>query len=176
MRRNWPLNACFLAVLAVVVIRRQLLVVVVHGNSMTPMYADGDTLLAVRQLRSHIWCAGDVLVFGRTGQLEGLPGDPEYLVKQIFAVPGDPVPHLVKRAVADSTNYGLIPEGSLVLKGTNRFQPVPSFYFVSVDDVLGTVVCRLRRGQRQCHGLERSRMTGVSGAGGGCAAAFGDCS
>ena len=28
----------------------------------------------------------------------------------------------------------------------------------------------------QCHGLERSRMTGVSGAGGGRVAAFGDCS
>ena len=48
----------------------------------------------------------------------------------------------------------------------------------AVSVVLGLLCAFAFRlaGQAQCHGLEPSRMTGVSGAGGGCAAAFGDCS
>lgn len=144
MRRLWPPGAVVIAVvIAVVVIavlRRRLLVVAVHGDSMAPVYTDGDTLLAVRPSESHRWRVGEDLVFARTGQQVVVPGDPPYLVKRVRAVPGG----LVSGDTTDADG-GPIPQGWLLLSGTNSSRSAPAFYSVPINAVIGKVVCRLRR-------------------------------
>jgi hypothetical protein len=139
----WLLSACIATLLVVSIGRRWFLVVIVQGNSMAPVYNDGDMLLAVRRPKSHSWRPGDILVFTRTDLLEILPEDPKYLVKRVIAVPGDSVAGLP--FLADSANQGLMPEGRLLLQGTGAAQTSSSYYAIYTDAVLGSVVCRLRR-------------------------------
>lgn len=132
MRRLWLPGAgvAALALAGLVVARKRLLIVRVHGSSMEPAYHDGDALLLVRMSPAHGWRRGEDLVFAMTGQ-ELVPGDPPYLVKRVCAVPGDPDP---------TQSDGLVPPDWLVLQGLNATGPRASYYSVSAETILGKVV------------------------------------
>ncbi|MGH3190547.1 MAG: S26 family signal peptidase [Streptosporangiaceae bacterium] len=139
----WLLSACIAALLVISIGRKWFLIVIVQGHSMSPIYADGNILLAVRRSRPHAWRPGDVLVFARTGHLEVTPEDPKYLVKRVIAVPGDSVTDLP--TIPDTSNHGLMPEGHILLQGTGITQTAPFYYFVPVEAVVGKVICRLHQ-------------------------------
>ncbi|MDP9798691.1 signal peptidase I [Catenuloplanes nepalensis] len=127
--------------------RRRLIVVTVVGMSMSPAYRAGDRLLVrrvpVRRLR-----IGQVVVVrypDRAGRRSRRTGDarPEWIVKRIRALPGDPMPGDV-RAASDEDD-SVVPPGRLVVLGDNaessddsrQFGPVPS------TEVIGAVLRRL---------------------------------
>ncbi|HJQ02958.1 MAG TPA: S26 family signal peptidase [Jatrophihabitans sp.] len=74
--------------LAVVLARRTLTWVTVRGNSMAPTLADGQRVLAVRSFR---YRRGDIVVFWTPGG-RGTRDNPDYRVKRVVAVAGDPRP------------------------------------------------------------------------------------
>jgi signal peptidase I len=105
------------AVTALVVIRRRLLVVTVHGASMTPTYLPGQRVL-VRRIRPSQVRRGQVVVFESTIRRPRttLPGARLWMLKRVVAVGGDPVPIEV-RTITDAAAEGRVPHDSLVVFG-----------------------------------------------------------
>lgn len=97
--------------------RRRLLLVTVDGHSMAPAYQPGDRLLALR--RTGRLRTGDVVIFTWPPAGVGL------LVKRVAALPGDPVPAVLRAAGAPAAP-----------------QPVPPGYVVVLGDGPGSVDSR----------------------------------
>ena len=97
-----------LVLAAAVVLRRRVLVVVVRGSSMSPTYADGDRILAVRTRRVRI---GDVVAFSLPPTAAGHVDDLSVpAVKRVVAVSNGSVEVRgdAGRSV-DSTLFGPVP-------------------------------------------------------------------
>lgn len=133
----WAVGVAVAVVVAAVLrMRRRLLMVTVHGNSMSPTFADGDRVL-VR--RGHPGAVGDVVVFAHP---RPLTGDLDMLVKRVAAGPGDPVPEAVRAAVGCSA----VPRGHLVVLGDNTHSlDSRKLGFIAADAVVGVVGRRLGR-------------------------------
>ncbi|MFI1869952.1 S26 family signal peptidase [Streptomyces jumonjinensis] len=137
-------------------LRRRLVAVTIHGQSMRPAYHDGDRVL-VRRGRPP--APGQVVVVEHPAPAGYGPRPPEgpatdgrcladreWLIKRVAAVPGDPVPAaqvpLLSAAPGDQ-----VPPGSLVLLGDNTANSLDSrtVGYFPADRVLGTVVRPLGR-------------------------------
>ena len=114
--------------------RRRLLVVTVHGVSMEPTYRSGDRLL-VRRSRLDRVRTGQVVVVRVSG-----PGVDEVtggrMVKRAVAVPGDPVPAQIP--VPDP----VVPAGRLLVLGDNPLRSNDSrrLGYLSADSLIGVVL------------------------------------
>lgn len=135
MRRLLP------AALAVVLAVRRLVVVVrVTGNSMSPAYADGDLLLA---LRAPLVRTGRPVVF-RTPESMRHDGDPPFRVKRVAAVGGDPAPDWLPGHRAGEH----VPPDRLVVRGdAERSEDSRHYGYVDRRDVLAVVLGRVSRGR-----------------------------
>ena len=109
-------GAAALAGLAVLALRRRLLVVRVDGGSMRPALEPGDRVLVSRVRAGGRIAVGDVVVFRVPGTPAGHEGR---LIKRVAAVPGDPVPAVVAPAV-DPAAAERVPARSLVVLGDAR--------------------------------------------------------
>lgn len=100
---------------ALLVLRRQLLLVTVEGESMEPTYAAGDRLIVRRTTPAT---------------------DPPLLVKRAVALPGDPVPGGIP--VPDR----MVPAGRLVVLGDNADRSADSRGrgFIPATDVVGVLL------------------------------------
>ena len=128
------------------VLRRLLVVVTVHGESMRPTYAAGDTLLGVR------WCRpgrGRSIVFRPPGSIPNSaspsvaagPTEPPYRVKRVIALNGDPTPAWVRGQAAGSP----VPAGCLVVRGDSDDSEDSRHYgYVRERDVLAVIIGRMR--------------------------------
>lgn len=87
--------------------RRWLLVVRVHGQSMSPTYQPGDAVLA-RRRRGGELARGSVVICRLPPEI---PGPDGYLVKRVVAVGGDPIP--------GGANGARVPAGQVFLQGDN---------------------------------------------------------
>lgn len=131
---------CALTMLAALVpwavwLRRTYAVIRVDGDSMAPVLADGDRLLARRVPPSAL----------RSGQIavvdSPLPVGGPLLIKRIAALPGDPVPPSVRPSVKDSH----VPDGRLVLLGDNTEASYDSreHGYFAVADIHATTLRKL---------------------------------
>ncbi len=137
MTGPWPLGVLALVVLLLAVLalaRRRYTVATVEGASMEPTYRSGDRLL-VRRTRLARVRRGDVVVVRRpterdSSAVSGL------LVKRAAAVPGDPVPAVVRLPEA------VVPPGRLLVLSDNPHNTLDSraFGYVPADRVVGVVV------------------------------------
>src|SRR5690606_13549337 len=112
---------------------------------MLPSYRSGDRVL-IRRLRGSKLGRGQVVVFEaaldgrwRTGPLSA-PEKSEWLIKRVAALPGDPVPPEVARAVVASEGE-LVSEGRLgvIVVGPLSADTLISRYHPSVMERCGTV-------------------------------------
>lgn len=132
-----------------VAVRQRFVVVRVSGRSMLPTFQPGDRVIVQRGKRRSAQ-RGQVVVFewprnGRwqTGRLPR-PGQCEWLIKRVTAVPGDPVSEDV--AYQAGAVEGRVPDGMLVVIGDGRFSiDSRSFGFLPADRVLGVVVRRISK-------------------------------
>ncbi|MGC4866033.1 S26 family signal peptidase [Micromonospora sp. DT53] len=119
-------------------IRRQLLVVDVHGPSMLPTYRDGDQLLTRRRTAEGSLSTGQVVVL-RNPRPVGRPGSStdRWLVKRIAAVAGD--------RLLPGMPSGHVPDGYVLVLGDNVAQSMDSRHLgmIPSDSILGTVVRRM---------------------------------
>ncbi|MEO3887250.1 S26 family signal peptidase [Nonomuraea sp. B5E05] len=137
MRRAFLAAACGLAGLALLAVRLRAtyMVIRVHGNSMAPSLADGDRLLSRRTRLAAL----------RTGQIAVVlsphPIGSRYLIKRIAALPGDPVPEDVRKAVDDD----VVPAGRFVLIGDNTEASFDSreHGFFHADDLHAVTIRKL---------------------------------
>ncbi|MFD8492210.1 S26 family signal peptidase [Amycolatopsis sp. NPDC059657] len=114
--------------------------VTVSGDSMEPALSDGDRVLVWRSGLSRL-SVGDIVV----ACVPAL-ADRSWLIKRVAALPGDPVPAAVAKAVeGDET----VPPDRLVLLSDNAEGSVDSrrFGYAYGDLVLGLVVRRLSPGR-----------------------------
>lgn len=117
-------------------IRRQHVVITVHGHSMQPSLQPGDRVLIRRTTGLQ---RQQIAVFAHQSELEG--AEPVLLIKRVAAVAGDPIPPSVPAHTASK----VVPTGSVVLLGDN-----PQYSFdsrkiglVRDDQIVGVVVRRL---------------------------------
>ncbi|MBP2325034.1 signal peptidase I [Kibdelosporangium banguiense] len=118
----------------VVVMRKRLLVVTVHGVSMEPTYRSGDRLL-VRRSRLDRVQTGQVVVVQVSGAMPGDPTDGR-MVKRAVAVPGDPVPAQI------SVPGPVVPQGRLLVLGDNpaRSNDSRRLGYIAADALIGVVL------------------------------------
>lgn len=137
-------------------LRRRFVVVTVLGESMVPTFAHGDRLL-VRRKRLVRARTGDVVVAAWGTPVPGgpfpltlkepVPGAPPtlapWMVKRLAAGPGDPVPEVLRAAVADRE----VPPGRFLMVGDNAAASTDSrvLGYAHADYLLGVVVARLPR-------------------------------
>ncbi|WP_370942527.1 S26 family signal peptidase [Amycolatopsis sp. cg5] len=120
--------------------------VTVSGDSMEPALSDGDRVLVWRSRFSRL-SVGDIVVacVPTVARVPAL-ADRSWLIKRVAALPGDPVPAAVAKAVeGDET----VPPDRLVLLSDNAEGSVDSrrFGYAYGDLVLGLVVRRLSPGR-----------------------------
>jgi signal peptidase I len=129
-----------------VIVRRQIAIISVTGQSMEPTLADGDRVI-VRRTRLRSVRAGRLVVFeapsddegGWTNSQPGRSLNRVWLIKRAAAVPGDPLPAgLPARLAGDLT----VPDGKLVVLGDNPASSVDSrlLGYIPGDRLLGVVV------------------------------------
>lgn len=133
------------ALLAVLALRRELIVVMVTGDSMWPTLAPGDRVL-VRRARLARIRPGQVVVVEapgpdgyRTGPTRGRSlADRQWMIKRVAAVPGDPRPAGIPPATPDP----LVPPGKFVVLGDNPAWSHDSRHigYVPADRLLGVVI------------------------------------
>jgi signal peptidase I len=127
--------------LALLVLRRRLVVVTVAGQSMRPTYLSGDRVL-VRRVSGDAVQRGQVVVFAEPdGHAVGPRG---WMIKRVVAAPGDPFPRRLEPRLADRPE-GQVPADRLVVLGDNPNGSYDSrtFGYVPGGQVLGVVVRRL---------------------------------
>jgi signal peptidase I len=130
--------------------RSRFLMVTVRGHSMMPTFRDGQRVL-VRRTGRRVLRPGDVAVFAAPVSADGDPEIPQWLVKRVTAVAGDPVPLEI---VGGSGGAGVIPPGHCVVRGDNpRSLDSRHFGYLPEKSVLGVV--RLPRRQREAHPRSR---------------------
>ncbi|WP_214408487.1 S26 family signal peptidase [Sphaerisporangium fuscum] len=131
--------AVICAAVAVVLLRRRLVIVAVSGPSMEPNYLDGDRLLALRHSSRALRC-GQVVVIDTAPPSEN-PGSPMNIIKRVVAVPGQPVP----AAVRGDTEGTVVPPGHIVVLGDNRRRSVDSrqLGFIPTSKVVATVLRKM---------------------------------
>jgi signal peptidase I len=106
--------------------RRHFILITVVGSSMTPAYADGERLL----LRRGGYATGDVVMFRSP---EHFPGEMEWLVKRVTAMPGDPVPaDMAERAAA-----AVVPPGRLLVRSDAGGLDSRQLGLIDQHDVIG---------------------------------------
>ncbi|MFI6600568.1 signal peptidase I [Nonomuraea sp. NPDC050536] len=132
------------AVVAVAVLRRQVVVVSVSGASMIPALRHGDRLL-VRRVAGETLRRGDVVVL--TEPVPCRPGAahrPRWMVKRVVAVPGDAQPSFLPAWVRRSE--GVVAPGNLVVLGDNPEFSRDSRHFgaIPADRVVGVVLRHVR--------------------------------
>jgi signal peptidase I len=112
--------------------RSRFVLVKVRGHSMLPTYRDGQRLL-VRRTRGRALRPGEVAVFAAPEPVRG-SGTPDWLVKRVAAVAGDPMP-------LEITGVGsLVPHGHYVVRGDNpRSLDSRHFGCLAQGSVLGVV-------------------------------------
>lgn len=147
-------------------VRRRFVAVEVRGVSMLPTYAPGDRVL-VRRVAARGLSRGQVVVFEAAGP-EGWPTGPlppphaaTWSIKRLAALPGDPVPAGVLRAVA-AEEGATVPEGSLVVVGDGTDSADSRIWgYLPADRVLGVVVRGLSPSARAASAPD-SRPGGLS--------------
>lgn len=94
-------------------VRRNLVLVTVEGHSMTPTLTDGDRVLVRRRELRHVR-TGDIVVLRAptTGPYAALPLGPQWNVKRVAALPGEPVPTGVP-------GEAVVPPGNFAVLGDN---------------------------------------------------------
>lgn len=130
---------------AVLRIRRRIVVVTVEGTSMAPTLADGERVV-VRRRRIDQVHRGDVVVLEPppqpSGQYAPIPTQDGHLwnIKRAVALPGDPLPE----GVMSGETLTRVPPGALVVLGDNP-DSIDSRQrgFFSADQLLGVAVRRL---------------------------------
>ncbi|GIJ56231.1 S26 family signal peptidase [Virgisporangium aurantiacum] len=127
-------------------VRRRYLVVTVVGPSMTPTFHDGDRVLVRR--RDGLRCrTGDVVVLRAPEQPGWRDRPPEWHLKRVAAVAGEPVPAAVERACGQPSGSP-VPADHLVVLGDNVVSyDSRSWGFLPADRVLGAVLRRLTKGR-----------------------------
>jgi signal peptidase I len=132
-------------VVAIVELRRRLVVVQVVGVSMEPVLREGQRVL-VRRSGVVAVKRGDLVVFALASVRSQLPGDPPWMVKRTVALPGDPIPYESVPPIvrAERTH---VPEGHLVVRGDNATASFDSRQvgFIDGSALLGVVVHTLAR-------------------------------
>lgn len=137
---------CSVVIGGLVIVRRQIAIVSVTGQSMQPTLADGDRVI-VRRTGLRSVRAGRLVVFeapsddegGWTNSRPGRSLNRVWLIKRAAAVPGDPLPAgLPARLAGDLT----VPDGKLVVLGDNPASSVDSrlLGYIPGDRLLGVVV------------------------------------
>jgi signal peptidase I len=114
--------------LALMLIRRRVILVTVRGQSMAPAYTDGERLVIVRRSR---YAPGDVVMF-RT-PIRHLV-DVEWMVKRAAAGPGDTVPCDLRARIGTA----IVPAGKLLVR-SDAADGIDSRHFGLIDacDVIG---------------------------------------
>lgn len=126
------------ACVAVLVVRRYLAVVRVHGGSMSPALEDGERVL-VRRRPARVR-AGDIVVFPVPGQIRV---ERRQLIKRVAAVPGDAIPACVLAAVRGLPGEH-VPTGKLVVLGDARESTDSRAWgYLHRADVNGTVIRKI---------------------------------
>ncbi|MGW1185247.1 S26 family signal peptidase [Streptomyces drozdowiczii] len=144
-------------------VRRSRLRVTVAGESMAPALRPGQVVIARRTAGPGGLRTGDVVVLVKPE----CPGDwrwpapgpvrgGAWLLKRLAALPGDPVPLVVARALGVS---GAVPEGAAVVLGDNTAASVDSrdFGFVPVDRLIAHVPAEACTNQGPSFGSGRVR-------------------
>lgn len=132
--------AVALALLALLVVRRSLVVVCVEGVSMEPTLRDGDRVL-VRRARLDQVRRGEVVVLAPPPPAMK---DTPWVIKRAVAVPGDPVPR-VKVPALRTVHDAQVPPDRLVALGDNAghsYDSRKAGYFAG-SGLLGIVVRKL---------------------------------
>jgi signal peptidase I len=147
VRDGWLIGAAGAALfgLAVVVVRRRLLVVEVIGDSMAPVYRPGDRLLVRRSRRMR---TGDVVIAHHQdgGRRTGRGPGTAWLVKRLVAQPGEPVPDSV---VAAAGGVRVVPAGMTVLLGEHPESADSRIWgLIPAGDVAGVVTRRIASARR----------------------------
>ncbi|MDW4903363.1 S26 family signal peptidase [Streptomyces californicus] len=130
-------------------IRRNITVVRVLGSSMSPAYADGETVLA-RRVRASRLRSGDVAVLRtETGPRAVTGSEVTYLpvIKRVAALPGEAVPADFQGRTAHTAGItGTVPTGRVLVLGDNPERSVDSrdYGLLPLDAVEGRVVRRFR--------------------------------
>jgi len=139
-------------VIALVLLRRRIVIVTVRGESMMPTYATGDRVL-VRRTRLDRVRPGDVVVIeepdangawpshGSHGRLPaGRVDRRQWMIKRVVALPGQPGPaeHL---PTPRKTQPDTVPPGSFVVRGDNALRSYDSrqLGYIPSDRLLGVV-------------------------------------
>ncbi|WP_203589802.1 S26 family signal peptidase [Streptomyces sp. SID13031] len=115
----WRLGTVVALAAVVLAVRRRYVSVRVVGTSMSPTLQAGERIL-VRRAGPDQLQRGQIIVVAHPS---AIPGDPEWLVKRLVALPGDPVPRDEVAALRDAPD-DVVPAGRLVLLGDN---PTASF-------------------------------------------------
>lgn len=157
-------------------LRRSLVSVEIHGESMAPVFTTGDQVL-VRRRGLECLRAGDVVVF----EAPDVPGEwfhaasrgeiagRLWVIKRVAALPGDPVPADFAEApqsprgreASSRVDPGVpVPPGSMLVLGDNSAHSTDSrvWGYIPAERVLG--VMRRRMGPRQGVGAEAAQHPG----------------
>jgi signal peptidase I len=134
-------------------LRRRVAVVTVSGPSMQPTLHSGDRLL-VRRARGGQVRTGQVVVISRPasgtvlaggtappgGPPSWPPGQGDWMIKRVAAVPGDPTPAVMMTSARDA--QPLVPPGKLVVLGDNHARSLDSrqIGYLPAEHVLGIMV------------------------------------
>ncbi|MGI8667364.1 MAG: S26 family signal peptidase [Jatrophihabitans sp.] len=118
---------------ALLLARRCCTMVTVRGHSMNPTLSDGQRVLAIRHPH---YRAGQIIVFHTPGGT-GTPGDPDYRVKRVIAVGGEPRPD----ALADPALPAVVPRGHLAVAGDNARHSQDSRHlgYIPTSKIIGRV-------------------------------------
>lgn len=124
-------------VASAVVLRKRFVSVLVQGTSMEPTLRHGERVL-VRRARPAQIRRGQVVVFALPAPFDATSGNPQWMIKRVVAVPGDPVPWL-----DSASDDERVPAGCFVAIGDNN---APDYArragLVGGTDLLGIAVVR----------------------------------
>ena len=137
-------------------VRTRLVVVAVHGDSMSPTLTDGQRVLAQRR-RSGGYAVGDIVVFRAPDRerRNGATGPDGYLVKRVAALPGERVPASMQPATEPPVR---VPRNHVVVLGDNPANSQDSRQFGPIDQ--RTIVATVRRPVGSAPPLRASRRSG----------------
>lgn len=143
-------------VTTVIAVRRRIVIVEVHGDSMSPTFAPGDQVL-IRRRRFDAVRRGDVVVIAPPHARPDMAPADRLHIKRVAALPGDPVPAGIPVTEA------VVPAGRLVVLGDNVRHSADSRAkgFYRADDLVGVVVRRTRPAGRRSVDGEDDRLRAV---------------